>query len=489
MDEAFEYPEPRLPDGRILVGESWQDSLEGGTLDVVSPSDGLTIGRIQASGGRDIDAAVNAARTAFESGPWSRMTAADRGRLLLAAAGFISDESEELAALEALDTGKPSTQARNDIAATVRYFEYYGGAADKVHGETIPFLRTHHVQTMREPLGVTAHITPWNYPAQMFGRTLAPALAMGNSVVLKPAEEACMTPLRLAQILQRAGFPPGSLNVVTGAGETAGAALARHPGIDFISFTGSPETGAEVQAAAAGNHVGCTLELGGKSPQIIFGDSDLDEALPIVVNAIVQNAGQTCSAGSRILVEHSIFDRVIGMLAQRFEKLVAAPHFEDRDLGPLISNRQLSRVKGFLEAEGVPDPIAAGSVSDTAPPSGHYIAPLLYGPVSPDLPIAREEVFGPVLCCIPFRSEEEAIKIANGTDYGLVAAIWTRDGDRQARLAKALRCGQVFINCFGAGGGIELPFGGLRRSGHGREKGFEALREFSQVKTVVHKHG
>ena len=244
-----------------------------------------------------------------------------------------------------------------------------------------------------------------------------------------------------------------------------------------------------MQAAAAGNHVGCTLELGGKSPQIIFGDSDLDEALPIVVNAIVQNAGQTCSAGSRILVERSIFDRVIGMLAQRFEKLVAAPHFEDRDLGPLISNRQLSRVKGFLEAEGVPDPIAAGSVSDTAPPSGHYIAPLLYGPVSPDLPIAREEVFGPVLCCIPFRSEEEAIKIANGTDYGLVAAIWTRDGDRQARLAKALRCGQVFINCFGAGGGIELPFGGLRRSGHGREKGFEALREFSQVKTVVHKHG
>ena len=222
------------------MGESWQDSLEGGTLDVVSPSNGLTIGRIQASGGRDIDAAVNAARTAFESGPWSRMTAADRGRLLLAAAGLISDESEELAALEALDTGKPSTQARNDIAATVRYFEYYGGAADKVHGETIPFLRTHHVQTMREPLGVTAHITPWNYPAQMFGRTLAPALAMGNSVVLKPAEEACMTPLRLAQILQRAGFPPGSLNVVTGAGETAGAALARHPGIDFISFTGSP---------------------------------------------------------------------------------------------------------------------------------------------------------------------------------------------------------------------------------------------------------
>ena len=489
MEVSIQHPMPTLPDGKILVGGSWRESSEGGTVEVASPSDGLAIGHIQDSAAPDVDAAVAAARNAFESGPWSGMTAADRGRLLLAAADLISDESDELAALEALDTGKPTTQARNDIAATVRYFEYYGGGADKVHGETIPFLRTHQVQTIREPLGVTAHIIPWNYPAQMFGRTLAPALAMGNAVVLKPAEDACMTPLKLAELLQQAGFPPGSVNVVTGLGETAGAALARHPGIDFLSFTGSPDVGAEVQAAAAANHVGCTLELGGKSPQILFDDCDLDEALPVIVNAIIQNGGQTCSAGSRVLVQTSILTRTIDWLAQRFESLVAAPHFEDRDLGPLISDRQLRRVKGLLDAERNPDPVSRGSVASSAPPGGHYFAPVLYGPVSPDLAIAREELFGPVLCCIPFETEEDAIGIANRTEYGLVAGVWTRDGGRQARLAKALRCGQVFVNCFGAGGGIELPFGGVGRSGHGREKGFEALREFSQVKTVVHKHG
>ena len=489
MDVTVEHPKPRLPEDRILVGGSWRESYEGRTIEVASPSDGLAFGRIQDSAGPDVDAAVAAARNAFESGPWSHMTAADRGRLLLAAADLIADEAEELAALEALDTGKPTTQARNDIAATVRYFEYYGGGADKVHGDTIPFLQTHHVQTIREPLGVTGHIIPWNYPAQMFGRTLAPALAMGNAVVLKPAEEASMTPLRLAEILHEAGFPPGSLNVVTGLGETAGAALARHPGIDFISFTGSPEVGADVQAAAAANHVGCTLELGGKSPQILFRDCDLDAALPVVVNAIIQNGGQTCSAGSRVLVQSPMLNRTMDWLARRFESLVAAPHFEDRDLGPLISDRQLQRVMGLLDPECNPEPASRGSVASSAPPNGHYFAPVLYGPVSPDLPIAQEEIFGPVLCCIPFDTEEDAIRIANGTEYGLVAGVWTRDGGRQARLAKALRCGQVFVNCFGAGGGIELPFGGVGRSGHGREKGFEALREFSQVKTVVHKHG
>ena len=341
VDMPVEHTKPRLPEGKILVGGSWRESAGGMTIEVVSPSDGLAIGRAQESGRPDVDAAVAAARDAFESGPWSRMTAAERGRLLLAAADLIADEAEDLAALEALDTGKPTTQARNDIAATVRYFEYYGGGADKVHGETIPFLQTHQVQTIREPLGVTAHIIPWNYPAQMFGRTLAPALAMGNAVVLKPAEEACMTPLRLAELLRQAGFPPGSLNVVTGLGETAGAALARHPGINFVSFTGSPEVGTEVQAAAAANHVGCTLELGGKSPQILFEDCDLDEALPVIVNAIIQNGGQTCSAGSRVLVQTSMLTGTIDRLARRFEDLVAAPHFEDRDLGPLISDRQL----------------------------------------------------------------------------------------------------------------------------------------------------
>jgi len=419
------------------------------------------------------------------------MTAVERGRLMTKLGGAILVHHEELAQLEACDCGKPMKQARADITAAARYFEFYGGAADKFHGETIPFLDGYMVTVLREPKGVTGHIIPWNYPAQMFGRSLAPALAMGNAVVMKPAEEACVVPLRLAQLAQDVGFPEGAINVVTGIGEEAGAALASHPGIDFLSFTGSPEVGTLVQKAAAENHIGCVLELGGKSPQILFEDADIEAAAPVVVSAIVQNGGQTCSAGSRVLVQKSAYDSFVAKLAARFAQLRVGSLALDLDCGPLISANQKKRVQGFIEQarkDGVPV-LAQAQVAEGVPAGGFYVAPILFGPVPRANQLACEEVFGPVLSVIPFEDEADAIKLANSTDYGLVAGIWTRDGGRQMRVARKMRCGQVFVNGYGAGGGIELPFGGVKKSGHGREKGIEALREFSQAKTIVFKHG
>ena len=402
----------------------------------------------------------------------------------------ILDHAGELADLEARDTGKPLTQARADIAASARYFEFYGGAADKAHGDTIPYLDGYFVAVIREPLGVTGHILPWNYPAQMFGRTLAPSLAAGNATVLKPAEEACASILRLAELASEAGLPPGAINVVTGRGEVAGAALAAHPGIDFVSFTGSPEVGKLVQKAAAEHYTGCVLELGGKCPQVVFPDADLETALVTIRKAIVQNAGQTCSAGSRVLVAREIYDFFAGRLAEAFSSLEVGASTMDLDCGPVISAAQLARVSGFIErarADGI-TVLAEGQFAPGLPAGGFYARPTLFGPVPRANDLAREEVFGPVLSVIPFEDEDDAIRLANATDYGLVAGIWTSDGARQMRVAKGIHCGQVFINGYGAGAGIELPFGGVKKSGHGREKGFVAMDEYCALKTIVVRH-
>ncbi len=467
------------------------DSLSGERIDVVCPSDGKVFASIPASGAADVDRAVQSASKAFNEGPWSRMPAVERGRCLTRLFHLVEKHGDELAALESRDTGKPVRQGRADVVGAARYYEFYGGAGDKIHGDTIPFLEGYTALTLREPHGVVAGIIPWNYPLQILGRVAGAALAMGNTLVVKPAEDASLTTIRMAELALEAGFPEGVFNVVTGYGREAGAALSAHPGVDYVTFTGSTATGTAIQQAAAVNNRGVTMELGGKSAQIVFADADIEAALPVLVNAIIQNGGQTCSAGSRVLIERPIYEQVASALADRFSRLVAGPHEADLDIGPLINARQRDKVAGMVaaaEAAGI-QVLARGIVSADSPGSGFYYAPVLFGSVDPDAVIAQEEVFGPVLTLFPFDDEADAIRLANGTDFGLVAGVWTKDGARQHRVAKRVRAGQVFVNGYGAGGGVELPFGGFKRSGHGREKGFEALYDMSATKTIVFNHG
>jgi len=473
-----------------FIDNRLQPPASGASIEVVDPSTGLGAGSLARGNAADIDRAVVAARSAYEKA-WGTTPAVTRGRILQQWSRIVADHAEELALLECVDTGKPMRQARSDATALARYFEFYAGAADKLHGQTLPYHDGYTVLTIREPHGVTGHIVPWNYPMQIFGRSVGAAIAAGNACVVKPAEDACLSLLRVAELGAEAGLPPGVLNIVTGLGTEAGAALAAHPGIDHISFTGSTATGTLVAQAAAAHHCPVTLELGGKSPQLVFADADLDAAIPVLVNAIIQNGGQTCSAGSRVLVERSIAAEVTRRLGERFSKLVAGPGEKDLDLGPLISAKQQQRVARLLEESvGSGVQIAAeGLIAKDAPAGGFYQKPLLIADLPPEHKLVREEVFGPVLVIQTFEDEAQALRLANGTPYGLVAGIWTRDGARQLRLARKLQSGQVFINNYGAGGGVELPFGGVKHSGYGREKGFEALYGFTTLKTIAIQHG
>jgi aldehyde dehydrogenase (NAD+) len=474
----------------MIIDGQKTDAASKKTIEVVCPSDGQVFTTIPRGDATDVDRAVRAAREALK-GVWGKTAAFERGRLLMKLGQAILDHQEELAQLEAKDTGKPISAARSDIAVLARYFEFYAGGADKVHGETIPYLNGYSVQVVREPLGVTAHIIPWNYPAQMFGRSVAPALAMGNAAVVKPAEDACLSITRIAELALEVGFPPGTLNVVTGLGEEAGAALSKHPGINFISFTGSNEVGVLIQQAAALNAVKCTLELGGKSAHVVFDDVDFKKAIPAIVRGIVHNTGQTCTAGSRLLLQKGVHDEFLIALADEFSKTRAGTPEMDLTCGPVVNKTQWERINRYVQKgkdEGLTI-VAQGAIADGVPDGGYFVTPTIFGAQNHDSDLLMEEIFGPVLVVVPFEVESEAIELANATDYGLMAAVWTENGGRQQRMALAMQAGQVYINSFGAGGGVELPFGGVKKSGHGREKGFIALEEMSTTKTIIHHHG
>jgi aldehyde dehydrogenase (NAD+) len=459
-------------------------------IDVLDPATGLRFAGVARCRAAEVDEAVAAARGAYET-VWRQLPTRDRAAVCRAVGATLRAHRTELAALECRDTGKPLGQAGVDVDVAARYFEFYAGTVEALYGETLLSEPGLAAWTVLEPHGVCGHIIPWNYPLQVAARTVAPALAAGNCSVLKPAEDAPLSSVRLAELALDAGLPPGVLNVVPGYGEEAGAALAAHPGLDHLAFTGSREVGRQVMAAAAAAIVPVLLELGGKSPQLVFADADLDLAVPAIVAGITEHAGQNCSAGSRLLVEAGVHAEVVEAVAAAFRALRIGPGGTDPDLGPLISAAQHRRVLGYLD-RGRRDArlvTGGGRPADPALAGGFFVEPTLFDRVPPGSPLAQEEVFGPVLAATPFGDLDEAVALANGTTYGLNAGIWTRDVGRVHHLVRELRAGQVFANRYSAAGGVELPFGGVKASGFGREKGFEALRGYCRSKSVAIRTG
>ncbi len=472
--------------GLIIAGEE-RNAKSGTTFETVDPSTGRPLAVVARGDADDVDSAVSAARAAFENGPWTKMRPQERARVLWRVATLIRREAQDLAETESRDNGKPLRQAKTDVEVAARYFEFYAGVADKLMGHTIPVAPGILDYTLREPIGISGQIVPWNYPIQIGARGAAPALAAGCCVVLKPSSEAPLTALRLGRIAVEAGIPAGVFNVVPGSGTTVGERLASHPGVDQLTFTGSVDTGIRVMKLAAEHVIPVTLELGGKSPNVVFADADLDIAIPGVANAIFQNAGQTCSAGSRLLVEASAHDQVVEKLQAHIAAMQLGPGVDDPDMGPLISERQFDKVMAYIETgrrEGAV--VAAGGMrpTDQRLRAGFFLAPTLLDRVEPGMRVHDEEIFGPVLTISTFETPDEAATIANRSEYGLVAGVWTRNINTALMMAERIRSGQVYVNTYGAGGGVELPFGGYKKSGFGREKGLQALDSYLQTKNV-----
>jgi len=474
---------------RMLIDGKWVEAASGKTFSTDDPATEEPLAEVPAGDKEDVDRAVRAARRAFESGPWRRMTPSERGRALWKLADLIERHAEEFAQLETLDNGKPLSVARvADIPLVVDHFRYYAGWATKVEGETIPvsipgqrFLN----YTLREPVGVIGQIIPWNFPLLMVAWKLGAALACGNTVVLKPAEQTPLSALRLGELLDEAGIPPGVVNIVTGFGETAGAAIAAHPDLDKVAFTGSTEVGREIMRAAAGNLKRVSLELGGKSPNIVFADADLDEAAVGAASAIYFNHGQCCCAGSRLFIEQKAYDKIMPKLIEFSEQIKLGPGMDpSTQMGPLVSSDQYKRVTGYLAAgkqEGAKVLTGGGRPKELS--KGYFVKPTVFGDVRADMKVTREEIFGPVVCAIPFKDPEEVVASGNDTTYGLAAAVWTRDIQKAHRMAEAMRAGTVWINCYNVFDAAS-PFGGYKQSGFGREMGKAALELYTQVKSV-----
>ncbi|HEY2706108.1 MAG TPA: aldehyde dehydrogenase family protein [Candidatus Dormibacteraeota bacterium] len=473
--------------GLVIDGETSAGSAGGGTILDRDPATGEVIAEVAAAAAADVQRAIDAARRAQRG--WARLAPGRRGALLLELARRIRDCAGDLSRVESVDTGKPLAQARADVEVAAQYFEFYGGYADKLYGETIPLGEDDFGMTFREPVGVTGHIIPWNYPIQIGSRTIAPSLMAGNTCVVKPAEEAPLSAVALGVLALEAGLPAGVLNVVPGDGELAGAFLSASDGIDHLSFTGGLATGRLVMGAAARNVKPVTLELGGKSASIVLDDADLDRAAEVLTRAIVQNAGQTCSAGSRIIAQAAIHDELVARLEHAFSRISIGHGLADPDMGPLISAVQRRRVLDYLGiAEGEGGVLLSGGGDDPrlrGYEAGHFVAPALVTGVAPAMRVAREEIFGPVLCVLRAADDAEALRIAEDSPFGLVASVWSANVDRALGLARNLRVGQAYVNSYGAAGNVTLPFGGTRHSGFGREKGLEAVREYTQVKTIA----
>ena len=472
-------------DGRMFLNGERVWARSGATFDAIDPATAQVFARVALGDKADVDSAVASAHAAM--GGWAGLPPVRRVRLLNRLAGLLRERSREFAELESLDVGKPVRQAEDDVAAAAGYFEYFAGVADKVFGSSIPLGKGFVDFTLREPLGVSAQIVPWNYPLRIASRGIAPALASGNAVVAKPAAEAGLSIVRLAELAAEAGLPPGVFNVVTGGRET-GAALASHPGINHITFTGSVPTGIAIMKAAADNVVPVTLELGGKSPNIVFADADLERAAASAATTLTQNSAQTCTAPTRLLLEESAHDRFVDLLATRIGTIRMGRGLDNPDMGPVVSERQMQRVLGYI-ASGARDGATAVTGGRRAHAAelarGYFIEPTLLDRVAPGSVLEQEEIFGPVLTVTTFASVEEAIAVANGTPYGLVTGVWTRDLSKAFTVATAVKSGQIRVNSYSVEGSIGLPFGGYRRSGFGREQGVQALTNYTQIKNVM----
>ncbi|HTV53833.1 MAG TPA: aldehyde dehydrogenase family protein [Terriglobia bacterium] len=475
---------------KMLINGKWVEAASGKTFPTYNPATGEVLSQVAEGDREDIDRAVKSARAAFEKGPWPKMTPSERGRAIWKLGDLIEKRLEEFAQLESLDNGKPVKVARGaDVPLAVDLFRYMAGWATKIEGNTIPISvpnapgAKYLAYTVREPVGVVGQIIPWNFPLLMAAWKLGPALASGCTIVLKPAEQTPLTALLLGDLIQEAGIPDGVVNIVPGYGETAGAALAAHPEVDKVAFTGSTEVGKLIVQAAAGNLKKVSLELGGKSPNVILDDADLETAVPGAASAIFFNHGQCCCAGSRLYVEKDVFDKVVDGVVQRAEKIRLGPGMDSAtDMGPLVSEEQLNRVCGYLES-GFSEGAKAVTGGTRVGEKGYFVKPTVLVNTTETMKVVREEIFGPVVTAVPFRDPEEIATKANDTIYGLAAGVWSRDIRKAHRVASLLRAGTVWINCYNVFDAA-LPFGGYKQSGWGREMGHEVLEQYTEVKAV-----
>jgi aldehyde dehydrogenase (NAD+) len=479
---------PKITQTQLLIDNRWVDPVDGGSFDTFNPATGEVIAKVAAAGPKDVDKAVKAARRAVETGPWATMDAADRGRLMFRLADLLEANSRDLATLESYNCGKTIRDSLADMQGSVNSLRYYAGWADKIEGRTVPVRGNFLCYTLRQPVGVIGQIIPWNFPVMMLAWKWGPALACGNTIVLKPAEQTPLTALRVGELAIEAGFPAGVINILNGMGETTGDALVRHPGVDKIAFTGHVDTAKIIQKNAADTLKRTSFELGGKSPNVIFADANMDEAVAGAFHAIYFHGGQCCTAGSRLFVEKKIHQEFVERLAEKSkERKLGDPLDPQTEQGPQVSDEQMQKILGYID-KGQKEGATLMAGGQRHGKKGYYIEPTIFDNVKDNMSIARDEIFGPVVSVLPFDNMDEMVVRANDTFYGLAAGIWTRDIEKAHKYARAIKAGTVWINCYHIVD-ASTPFGGFKMSGQGRENGEPALEHYTELKTVTVKLG